>query len=161
MQNTGNTSGCSFEPMEDQYQSVTVPKAAFFFCRYTIAVLAWAAWALKLKVLMVLVLAILALSAWLTIRRAPLILLYTHTLHRWFPSAGEELSVSSMRFAHALGTVLAAICLAVLFVNEPLGWGVTMLFCVIKTVSALGLCPAYKLHRCMVGGACCAFLKRR
>jgi len=147
--------------MENQCQSATVPKAAFFFCRYSLAALAWVAWCFELRLLMVFIFVILALSALLTIRRAPLILLYTHTLHRLFPSSMEELSVSGMRFAHILGSVFAGICLVFLYLDERAGWRITLLFCIMKTISALGLCPAYKLHRCMTSGSCCAFLKQR
>ena len=147
--------------MENQSQSATVPKAAFFFCRYSIAALAWLAWGFELKLLMVFIFVILALSAGLTIRRAPLVLLYTHTLHRLFPSAMEELSVSGMRFAHTLGSIFAGVCLVLLYSVEWVGWRFTLLFCILKTISAFGLCPAYKLHRCMTSGSCCAFLKPR
>jgi hypothetical protein len=148
--------------MESQSQSATVPRAAFFFCRYTVALLAWMAFLLKSRLLLVFVFAILVLSALLTIRRAPLIVLYTKTIERLFPSPGEELSVKGMRFAHTLGSVLAFICLLFLYVlNERIGWGLTFLFCVIKTISAFGLCPAYKLHGCMTSGSCCAFLKKQ
>jgi hypothetical protein len=147
--------------MENQCQSATVPKAAFFFCRYSMAVLAWLAWACELKPLLIFIFVILVLSALLTIRRAPLVLLYTHTLHRLFPSPLEELSVSSMRFAHTLGSIFAGVCLLLIYTDAWVGWRFTLLFCIMKTISALGLCPAYKLHRCMTSGSCCAFLKQR
>jgi hypothetical protein len=147
--------------MENQNQTASVPRAAFFFCRYLIAVLAWVAWAFESRPLMIGIFVILALSALLTIRRAPLVLLYTHTLNRIFPSGLEELSVSSMRFAHTLGSIFAGVCLVFLYAFERAGWRLTLLFCIMKTVSAVGLCPAYKLHRCMTGGSCCAFLKQR
>jgi hypothetical protein len=138
-----------------------VPQAAFFFCRYSIAVLVWVAFFLKAKALLAAVFVILVLSALLTIRRAPLIVLYTQTIHRLFPSREEELRVRSMRFAHTLGAALAFICLLFLYgLSEPIGWGLTLFLCVIKTISALGLCPAYKLHACITGGSCCAFLKK-
>jgi hypothetical protein len=147
--------------MDNSYQTAAVPKAAFFFCRYSMALMAWLAFLLKAKSLMVAVFVILALSALLTIRRAPLIVLYTWTLNRLFPSPAEELSVRSMRFAHTLGAVLALICLLFLYLlNERTGWGLTLLFCLIKSLSAFGLCPAYKLHGCMTSGTCCAFLKK-
>jgi hypothetical protein len=147
--------------MNHLYQTAAVPKAAFFFCRYTMAALAWLAFLLKLKWLMVVVFLLLGLSALLTVRRAPLILLYTATLHRLFPSPTEELSVKSMRFAHTLGAVLAFVCLLFLYgLSERAGWGLTLLFCLLKTLSAFGLCPAYKLHGCMTSGTCCAFLKK-
>jgi hypothetical protein len=142
--------------------TATVSSAAFFFCRYSIAALAWASWLLKAKPLVALVFALLALSAVLTVRRAPLVLLYTHTLNRIFPSPQELLSIKGMRFAHTLGAALALVCLLFLYgIDEPIGWRLTLLFCVVKTVSAFGLCPAYKLHGCMTSGSCCAFLKRR
>ena len=147
--------------MDAPSQFAVVPQGAFRFCRYSVAALAWLAFALKLKLLLWVVFAILALSALLTIRRAPLVMLYTWTFGRLFSSPGERLNVSAMRFAHTLGSVLVLVCLLFLHVlDERVGWGLTLCFCVIKTISAIGLCPAYKLYGCATSGTCCAFMKK-
>ena len=141
---------------------VGIPKAAFAFCRYTMAILLWTAFILKIKILVAVVFVVLALSAILSIQRAPLVWLYTVTFHRLFPSADTKLSPAGMRVAHTLGTCFAALCLVLLYViNEPLGWWVTLGYCVVKTISAIWACPVYKLYACMKSGDCCTFLKRK
>ena len=140
---------------------VRVPKHAFIFCRYSVAVLVWLGWLLRAKEAIVAAFAVLALSALLKVRRAPMILLYQHTLGRWVPSAEVELDVRAMRFAHTLGAVFALACVILLyFVRERSGWGLTLLFAIVKTISALGVCPAYKLYGCATSGSCCAFTRR-
>jgi hypothetical protein len=65
-----------------------------------------------------------------------------------------------LRFAHILGTTLGVVCVALLYaVGGRVGWGAVLVFAVLKTVSAVGLCPASRLYSCMAGGKCCAFLK--
>jgi len=141
---------------------VKVPRAAFAFCRYTVMVLLWAAFLLRFRELVPAVVVILALSALLGIRRAPLVALYTHTVHRLWPSAEEQVDRCGLRFAHILGTLLGVVCVALLYaVGGRVGWGAVFVFAVLKTISAAGLCPASKLYSCMAGGQCCAFLKGR
>lgn len=148
--------------MEYQRNPVTVSSAAFAFCRYTVAAMLWAAFFLKLRWLVAATFAILALSALLGIRRAPLVALYSFTLNRWFPSKNIELDANGMRFAHILGSVFSGACVLVLYlVDERVGWGLTFLLCILKTVSAVGLCPAYKLYGCMTSGTCCSFLRKK
>ena len=141
---------------------VAVPKAAFAFCRYSMALLIWLAFLLKLKVLVVVVFVLLAASAVLTIRRAPLVWIYTQTVHRWVKSSDELLSLAGMRVAHSMGALFAATCLLLLYVgNERVGWAFTFGYCVVKTISAIWACPVYKLYACMKSGNCCTFLKKK
>jgi len=143
------------------FKPVSVSKAAFAFCRYTIAILIWLALILKNKPLILLVFAILALSAILKIKRAPLILFYTYTINKIFPSKNELLEEKAMRFAHTLGTTLALICIIFLYlINEKVGWIIVLIFAILKTISALGYCPASKMYSCMMSGGCCALTKR-
>jgi len=143
------------------FKLVSVSKAAFAFCRYTIAILVWLALFLKNKPLVLLVFAILALSAILKIKRAPLILLYTYTINKIFPSKTEILEEKAMRFAHTLGTILALICIIFLYlINEKVGWIIVLIFAILKTISAFGYCPASKMYSCMMSGGCCALTKR-
>lgn len=141
-------------------ESACVPKHAFAFCRYGMMLLIWAAWLLHWPWLVALATLLLFASAKLTVARAPLVLLYTRTVHRLLPSPEEELNIRSMRFAHTLGTVLGTCCLLLLVIDAEAGWWLVFVFCLLKTVSAFGLCPAYKLHRCLTSGGCCAFLRR-
>jgi hypothetical protein len=140
---------------------VAVPKAAFAFCRYAMAAALWLAFFLRIKALVAAVFALLVLSAALTVERAPLLWLYARTLHRLAPTDDEWLDRAGMRVAHSLGACFAGLCLVFLyFVDEKIGWGLTLAYCLVKSMSAVWSCPAYRLYACMKGGNCCAFLKR-
>ncbi len=149
--------------MNDNTSPAEVSAAAFFFCRYTVAAVLWAGYFLRRVELVAAVFAVLALSAALGIRRAPLVWLYSRTLDRWRPSRRVLLDVRAMRFAHTLGAAFGLACLALLLLPDPRpGWSATFVFGLLKTVSAVGLCPAYKLFTCLTsGGACCAFLRKK
>lgn len=148
--------------MDWKRQPVTISKGGFAFCRYTVAAILWFGWIFKQPLPVVLAVIILALSAALTIRRAPLIVLYDRTLGRRRKSGDEEVDLYGMRFAHTMGAILGAVCLLVLYaVDWRVGWGLVFLFCILKTVSAVGLCPASKLYGCMSSGTCCAFLRKK
>jgi len=144
-----------------KYKPVSVSKSAFAFCRYSIAILVWLSLILKIKWLLVVVFLVLALSAILKIEKAPFILLYKYTIGKIVKSKEEILNENAMRFAHTMGTVLSLICLLFLyFVNVDLGWIFVLVFAVLKTISALGVCPASKLYECMGNKTCCAFAKK-
>jgi hypothetical protein len=137
---------------------VEIRSDAFAFCRYSIMVLVWIAFFFRLKWLVLVVFAILAFSAIFTVKYSPMILIYQYTFGFFYKSKTEPLAVDGMRFAHILGTVLAGIAVLFLFfLNTPLGWGFTLFLAIMKTVSAVGLCPAYKLYNCMKSGGCCSF----
>lgn len=141
--------------------NVTIQRNAFLFCRYSVALMVWAALVLRSVYLVAAVFVILALSAALTVRRAPMVWLYTQTLGRLIPSADEVLDVRAMRTAHALGAVLALVCLALVYQGTPIAWWVVGAFALLKTASAVGVCPAYKLYGCMAKGGCCAMTSKR
>jgi hypothetical protein len=140
---------------------VSVPKAAFIFCRYTLTVMVWAALIFQWKWMAVITCLILLLSAFLKIGRAPLIVLYTCTCNRLFKSSHEVLDENAMRFAHSLGGIINLFAVFFLYlIHEPVGW--VILFClgVIKTIGAIGFCPASKLYNCLTSDECCRFLKK-
>lgn len=140
---------------------VAIRSDAFAFCRYGIMILVWAAFLLKIKWLVLLSFGILALSAIFSIRYAPMILIYNNTIGLFFKYKTEELGTRGMRFAHILGSVFAGIAvLSLYFWNIKVGWVITFFLAIIKTISALGLCPAYKLYNCMKSGGCCSFTKK-
>jgi hypothetical protein len=146
----------------DYQDQVAIPKGAFVFCRYTMAVCIWLAFLLRIKVLVAVVCAVLAVSALLSIRRAPLVWLYSMTIERFLPSSPTMLSPTGMRIAHGMGAGFAALCLLFLYGgNERVGWILTFGYCVVKTISAIWACPVYKLYACMKSGDCCTFLKRK
>lgn len=140
-------------------KNVTIQENAFIFCRYTIAILIWIALFLKSVWILVVVLIILVLSALLKVQKAPMVFIYTNTLGRLIKSKDVILDERAMQFAHTMGTVLAIISLTILYFNGPIGWIFVAIFAVLKTISAFGLCPAYKLFGCMASGGCCALTK--
>jgi hypothetical protein len=139
---------------------VTVPAPAFVFCRYTIAVLVWAAFLTHSVWLLGLAAVLLAWSALAKVGRAPLILLYSKTLLRLHGGKDEVLDETGMRFAHTLGTAFALACLGVIWLSPRVGWRLTFLFALLKTISALGFCPASKLFTCATNTTCCPVTKR-
>ena len=143
-------------------ENVTIQNNAFVFCRYSIAVLVWLALLFHSVWLLAAVFVILALSALLKVRRAPMVWLYTNTLGRVVPSRDVILDVSAMRFAHTLGAVLALVSTALVVWASPAAWYFVAAFAVLKSVSALGFCPASKLYGCVIkGGGCCALAAKR
>lgn len=142
-------------------ENVVVQRNAFVFCRYGVAVLVWAALLLRSVPLLVAVFAILALSAALKVQRAPMVWLYSETLGRALPSEEVVLDARAMRAAHTAGALMALLCLAALGVNATAGWLFVAVFAVLKTASALGFCPAYKLYGCLAAGGCCALTGKR
>lgn len=141
--------------------NVTIQRNAFLFCRYSVALMVWAALIFRNAYLLAAVFAILALSALLTVRWAPMVWLYTQTLGRVISSADVVLDTKAMRVAHTLGAVLALVCLALIYHESPLAWWVVGAFALLKTASAVGVCPAYKLYGCMAKGGCCALTRKR
>lgn len=142
-------------------ENVTVQRNAFVFCRYSIALLIWAALVFRNLPLLVLAFVILSLSALLTVRRAPMIVLYTQTLGRFIKSRDVILDVRAMRVAHSLGAALAFISMVLVYLESPFAWWFVAAFAVLKTMSAVGFCPAYKLYGCLSAGGCCALTGKR
>jgi hypothetical protein len=144
-----------------KYKPVSVPQAAFVFCRYSIALLVWLSLILQSKIIMILVFIILLLSAIFKVQKAPMILLYSYTINKLIKSKDEILNEHAMRFAHTVGTVFSFICLVLLYsVGGLTGWIAVFCFALLKTISALGFCPASKLFECANNDSCCAFIKK-
>lgn len=140
---------------------VTISKGGFRFCRYSMAVLLWAAFFLRMPALVIIGAGAMALSALLTIRYAPLVWLYTQTVDRLFPSPPEILDEHAMRFAHLVATLALCLPLALFyFAQYEIGWRVLGFVAVFKTAGALGYCPVSRMFTCLIGrgGACCGFL---
>jgi hypothetical protein len=156
-----NDIGCKSCSTADSDGNVEIRSDAFAFCRYGLMVLVWLGFFLRLEWLILVVFVILALSALFSVRFAPMILLYEYTVGKFVQSRTEKLGVGGMRFAHILGTVFSG--LAVLFLyfwNVKIGWVITFFLAIMKTISAFGLCPAYKVYNCMKSGGCCSFTKK-
>jgi hypothetical protein len=138
-----------------KYKPVSIPSAAFAFCRYGVALMLWVGLILQLKWLIVLVVIILFLSALLRVGRAPMIVIYKYTINLIVRSPEVVVNEHAMRFAHLVGATIGALSLLLLyFVNDLAGWIMVALLATLKSISALGYCPASKLYECMTGGSC-------
>lgn len=143
-------------------QVVPIPRAAFAFCRWSLTGLLWLALLTRQNALVALVVALLLLSCGLRVDRSPMVLLHRNTLGRLFGSSRFEfLDVAAMRFAHGLGALLGAAVLTTLLLAPRAGRIALAAFCLLKTVSALGFCPASKLFACLRKGGCCALTRGR
>lgn len=140
---------------------VDIRKDAFAFCRYGVMVLVWIAFLLKIEWLVLLTFAILLFSAIFSVKYAPMILIYNNTIGLFFRCKTEKLGISGMRFAHILGTILSGVAVLLLYLSATkAGWIITLILAIMKTISAVGLCPAYKLYNCMKSGGCCSLTKK-
>jgi len=138
------------------YKPVSIPNAAFIFCRYSIALLVWLSFFLQSKVILAFVCLIFLLSAILKIKRAPMIWLYSVTFNKIKKSAEVMVDENAMCFAHTLGFLLSGICLLLVFLVYSNGvWYAVLGLALLKTVSAIGFCPASKLYDCLLNGNCC------
>ncbi len=145
-------------------ENVTIQRNAFLFCRYGVALMVWGAllFPTARAYLLGAVLVIMALSAALKVHRAPMVWVYTQTLGRIVPSRDVVLDVKAMRVAHGLGALLALVCLSLVLHEKPYAVYAIAAFAALKTASALGACPAYKLYGCVTkGGGCCALTGKR
>ena len=141
---------------------VTIPTSAFTFCRFGSAILVWLAWYLASIPLTLAITLMFFIASIVGVAKSPLVFLYTNTIERLFPSKLELVDASAIRFAHGLATILATVCLILLLIYQPAGVVALFCFAILKTITALGFCPAAKLHGCLMsGGTCCAFLKKR
>ncbi len=137
-----------------------ISRNAFLFCKFTITLLVWTAYIFKIKELLLLAFLLLAASALLTIKRAPLILLYSKTIDRIFPSPKTELNLKGIRFAHITGSILSGLSLVFIYLNTSFCWYVLLGFAILKTVSTAGFCPGEKQYSWMSSGGCCSLTKR-
>jgi hypothetical protein len=143
------------------YKPVSIPNAAFIFCRYSISILVWLSFFLHSKILLALVCLIFLLSAILKVKHAPLVWLYTVTINKLWKSADVMVEQNALYFAHILGFILSTICLILVCMIDRNGiWYAVLVLAVLKTISAVGFCPAAKLYACINSDTCCAFMKK-
>ncbi|MEI6378374.1 MAG: DUF4395 family protein [Candidatus Falkowbacteria bacterium] len=143
-----------------KYKPVSVPSAAFVFCRVGLAVLVWLSFIFHSETLLVVVFVIFVLSAVLKIKRAPMIWLYSQTINKIFKSKDEILDEHAMSFAHLIGSMMSGLCLVILFFfGQDVGWTAVFILALLKSISACGFCPASKLYTCATNDSCCAFAK--
>ncbi len=138
------------------YKPVTLNKASFAFCRISMAILIWVAFFLKSELLLILVSLNFLISAIVRVQHAPLIRLYDLTMNRIKKSPEIVIDSNSIFFAHSLAFVLSLICILLVYlIGDPWTWRVVLLFAILKSISAMGYCPASKLYNCALNGKCC------
>jgi urea transporter len=106
---------------------------------------------------------VLVLSAILKVKRAPLVVLYSYTIDKLFPSNKIILEQKSIAFAHTVGAIFSLLGLIFIkFGNPVAGWILIGVLALLKTSAAFGFCGAAKLYTCLNNpdGQCCRVGKR-
>ncbi len=148
------------------YEPVSVSRNGFRFCRWSVTAMVWAGVLWRVEALILASALIMAASALLTVRRAPMIWLWSSTVDRAFPSPAEMLDANGMRLAHvvatlALGAPWAALHFGPAAAAEP-AWRLLVFVAFFKTLGALGYCPVSRMFTCVLGGGnCCRWLPGR
>lgn len=144
------------------YKPVIISKGAFAFCRYGVAIIVWLSLLLHATFLLGFVCGIFLLSAILKVKKAPMILIYDYSLGRIIKSEDVMVNENAIFFAHTAGFIVSFFCLLVVcFSNYAGAWFFVLGFALLKTVSALGFCPASKLYDCALQGNCCVNKKQK
>ena len=147
-------------------QMAIIPKKAFAFCRFTICILFWLTSILLffgIKWMIFIQFIIMLLSGILTVKRAPLILLYKVLFDRKNKSETDVLNVNSIRFAHYVGSLfsLAAILFLYVFKMNIVAYILIGILTFLQTIAAFGYCSAQKLYECLVLGKNCCNLGKK
>ena len=144
-----------FFPISMGPEVAQIPRPAFAFCRISLTMLLWIAFGLHSVWLVSAVFFILALSVIFKVQRSPMIQLYQQTVLRLFPAKHfEYLDVPAMRFAHGMGAAMSLAVVLAMLAAPQVGWYCLLALCVLKSIAALGFCPASKLFVCMRNGGC-------
>lgn len=147
--------------MNDQSTDVFISKTGFAVCRYGVAALVWYSVIDKTPYGLIAAFLILGISALFGVANSPLILLtvaFEKILKKESPKV--PLFRKGIRFAHIAGTTIGGIALFIWYFFPTAGWIITICFALLKSVSAIGLCPAERLYRCVTSDSCCTFLKK-
>ena len=143
-----------------------VPKKAFTFCRFIICILLWLSTILlffDIKWVIFIPFVIMLLSGILTVKRAPLIVLYKVLFDRDNKSETDVLNVNSIRFSHYVGATFSLIVILFLYVFKVnlVAYIFIGILTVLQTTAAFGYCSAQKLYECLVlGNNCCNLGKK-
>ena len=149
-----------------KYQMATVPKKGFAFCRYTIAILLWITVILlfiNIKWMIFIPFIIMLISGILTVKRAPLIMLYKVLFDREGKGETDVLNVSSIRFSHFVGSFFCIIIIMFLYVFkiDIVAYIFLGILTILQTIAAFGYCSAQKLYECLVLGKNCCNLGKK
>ena len=147
-------------------QMAIVPKKAFAFCRFTICILFWITLILlffDIKWMIFIPFIIMLLSGILTVKKAPLILLYKVLFDRNGKGETEVLNVNSIRFSHYVGSTFSLIVILFIYIFKIniVAYIFVGILTFLQTIAAFGFCSAQKLYECLVLGKNCCNLGKR
>ena len=147
-------------------QMAIVPKKAFAFCRFTICILFWVTSILlffNIRWMIFVPFIIMLLSGILTVKRAPLIVLYKLLFDRNGKGETDVLNVNSIRFSHYVGATFSLIVILFLYVFKVdiVAYIFVGILTILQTIAAFGYCSAQKLYECLVLGKNCCNLGRK
>ena len=147
-------------------QMAIVPKKAFAFCRFTICILFWVTSILlffNIRWMIFVPFIIMLLSGILTVKRAPLIVLYKLLFDRNGKGETDVLNVNSIRFSHYVGATFSLIVILFLYVFKVdiVAYIFVGILTLLQTIAAFGYCSAQKLYECLVLGKNCCNLGRK
>ncbi len=149
-----------------KYQMATIPKKGFAFCRFTIALLLWLTVILlffHIKWVIFIPFSIMLLSGILTVKRAPLIMLYKVLFDRQGKGETDVVNVNSIRFSHFVGATFSLIIILFFYVFkiDIVAYIFLGILTVLQTIAAFGYCSAQKLYECLVLGKNCCNLGKK
>ena len=147
-------------------QMAIVPKKAFAFCRFTICILFLLTAILlffDIRWMIFVPFGIMLLSGILTVRRAPLIVLYKVLFDRDKKAETDVLNVNSIRFSHYVGATFSFIVILFLYVFkiDIVAYIFVGILTFLQTIAAFGYCSAQKLYECLVLGKNCCNLGKK
>ena len=147
-------------------QMAIVPKKGFAFCRFTICILFWISSILlffNIKWFIFIPFIIMLLSGILTVRKAPLIVLYKLLFDREGKKETDVLNVNSIRFSHYVGATFSLIVILFLYVFKIniVAYIFIGILTFLQTIAAFGYCSAQKLYECLILGKNCCNLGKR
>ena len=147
-------------------QMAIIPKKEFAFCRFTICILFWLTSILLffgIKWMIFIPFIIMLLSGILTVKRAPLIILYKLLFDRHNKGETDVLNVNSIRFSHYVGATFSLVVILFLYVFKIniVAYIFVGILTILQTIAAFGYCSAQKLYECLVLGKNCCNLGKK
>ena len=147
-------------------QMAIVPKKAFAFCRFRLCILFWVTSILlffNIRWMIFVPFIIMLLSGILTVKRAPLIVLYKLLFDRNGKGETDVLNVNSIRFSHYVGATFSLIVILFLYVFKVdiVAYIFVGILTILQTIAAFGYCSAQKLYECLILGKNCCNLGKR
>jgi hypothetical protein len=149
-----------------KYQMANVSKKGFAFCRFTIAILLWItliALIFNVKWVIFIPFSIMVLSGILTVKRAPLIMLYVILFDRKRNGETDVLNINSIRFSHFVGATFSLLVILFLYVFKVniVAYIFLGILTLLQTIAAFGYCSAQKLYECLILGKNCCNLGKK